>query len=156
KTRPISTARPQVNRPCRPSLRSTMSVGPAMPRRVRPAMYPPRPKANSASSNRKRPDNRASAADASRQVGDVDEMDRPTATPNAVKTALSAAALSAPPMMELHEMKLVVARGEMSFVATSVATVAMSAKSQERQDGHHDDDQANEIDKTVHCASPRR
>jgi hypothetical protein len=52
----------------------------------------------------------------------------------------------APPTTELHEMNPAAGRGKVSCT-----TVAMSAQPEERQDKHDHDDQADEINETVHC-----
>jgi hypothetical protein len=82
----------------------------------------------------------------SRQVGDVDATESPTATPNASNTELNAVALMAPPTAEPHKMNPATGSGRVSCT-----TEAMSAQPEERQDKHDHDDQANEIDETVHC-----
>jgi len=115
---------------------------------ARPPMYPPRPNDAIACNRTNNPDSSASAAEASRHVGEADDIDKPTAVPNASNTELRAAAQSAPAMTDRHLI---------SPSATPVVclSVSMSVQPEERQDRHDDDDQADQINQTIHGKSPR-
>src|SRR3954454_16970557 len=99
---------------------------------------------------RYKPDRIASAADASRQVGAVEVTPRPIVTANVSNTEDSAVAAKAPSMIGDHCRK----RGAASLRATGVTfsiDISMAlAKAEEGQNRKNHDNQADEIDKTVH------
>src|SRR3954453_14033171 len=99
---------------------------------------------------RYKPDRIASAADASRQVGAVGVTPRPIVTANVSNTEDSAVAAKAPSMIGDHCRK----RGAASLRATGVTfsiDISMAlAKAEEGQNRKNHDNQADEIDKTVH------
>src|SRR4051795_8032149 len=99
---------------------------------------------------RYKPDRIASAADASRQVGAVEVTPRPIVTANVSNTEDSAVAAKAPSMIGDHCRK----RGAASLRATGVTfsiDISMAlAKAEEGQNRQNHDNQADEIDKTVH------
>jgi len=92
---------------------------------------------------RKSPDKSHKAAEASRQVGAVDEIPRPTVAPNATKIDESAVAASAPRIAGVQVMyRAAVPAG----AAEDSISVIISPKSKERQHSQDDDDQTDEID----------
>src|SRR6516225_4313375 len=105
---------------------------------------------------RYRPDNSASAAEASRQVGEAELTPRPMATPKLTRMNDIAPDANAPAMTELHWML----RGcsaamkppskTLSCMRVSIAMAGLSAQAEERQDRHDHDDQADQIDQSVH------
>src|SRR5215203_1888915 len=99
---------------------------------------------------KKRPDRIASAADASRHVGAADVTPRPIVTANVSNTEDSAVAASAPSTIGDHCRK----RGVISVRATGVTcSIVLSmalAEAEEGQDRQNHNNQADEIDKTVH------
>src|SRR3954447_1348364 len=111
------------------------------------------------------PDSKASAADASRHVGEAELTPRPTATPKPTRMNDIAPAAKAPAMTELHWM---VRRSSAatppsmmsSRMRVSIVITALSTQAEERQDRHDHDDQADEINQSVHgpssSMSPRR
>ena len=99
---------------------------------------------------KQRPDRIASAADASRHVGAIDETPRPIVTANVSNTEDSVVAANAPSTIGDHSRK----RGAISLRAAGVMfsiEISMTlAKTEERQHRQNYNDQADEIDKTVH------
>src|SRR3954469_4645849 len=112
------------------------------------------------------PDSKASAADASRHVGEAELTPRPTATPKLTRMNDIAPAAKAPATTELPWMlrRSLAATTPPSIRSSrtrvSIAIAALSAQAEERQDRHDHDDQADEIDQSVHgpssSISPRR
>src|SRR3954463_12609044 len=103
---------------------------------------------------RYKPDRIASAADASRQVGAVGVTPRPIVTANVSNTEDSAVAANAPSTIGDHCRK----RGAISLRVTGVTfsidrSMAL-AQAEEGQNRQNHNDQADEIDKTVHSFLP--
>src|SRR3981081_4096581 len=95
---------------------------------------------------RYRPDRIQSAADASRQVGAVDEMPNPIVAPNANRIDESAVATSAPRITGVQCRYL---GGTPMGVAGSIG-FTMSPQPEERQYRQDDDNQAHQINQPVH------
>src|SRR3954447_21204885 len=112
------------------------------------------------------PDSKASAADASRHVGEAELTPSPTATPKPTRMNDIAPAANAPAITELHWMVLRSSAATpppsmmSSRMRVSIVIAALSAQAEERQDRHDDDDQADEINQSIHSPSssisPRR
>src|SRR6185312_6882377 len=96
-------ASPQAIKPCMPSSNSLSTVS-ARPvgERIRPVAYPPAPNPQRATKSRKRPERSQSQEEESRQVGAVDDTDRPIAEPKASRVMETPAAITAPAKTARH------------------------------------------------------
>src|SRR3954465_3833905 len=108
----------------------------------------------SACSRGKSPDRIHSATEAPRHVGAVELTPRPTAIAKLIRIEETAVAMMAPAMTGVHcrlqLSEVPRAMGDVTTGAVSVLMMFVSAQAEERQDGHDDHDQADEINQSVH------
>src|SRR6201999_2154766 len=95
------------------------------------------------------PESTHSATDASRQVGAAELTPRPTVVPNVIMMKDAAHATSAPATIgvhcKVHKPPAVRSAASVSSSTVSMLIVPSLAKAKERQNGHDDDDQADQI-----------
>src|SRR6476646_823596 len=97
------------------------------------------------------PDRKASANDASRQVGAVDDTASPTAAPHASITTARPAPATAPAKMAPHP----ISKRDRSRVSTvSRGMASPSTQAEERQNRHDHNDQSDQINQATHRSLP--
>src|SRR5581483_9450158 len=95
-------------------------------------------------------------AEASRQLGEAELTPRPMAMPKLTRMNDIAPDAKAPAMTELHWMlrrSSAAAKPpstKLSCTRVSIAIAGLSAQAEERQDRHDHDNQADQIDQSVH------
>src|SRR6185312_2223196 len=102
------------------------------------------------------PERKASAKEASRQVGAVDDTAKPIAAPNASRTNASPAPQMAPAKTEPQPTPTVIRSAGWPAVSAPMSTMGTSPQSKKGEDCHDNHDETDQINKSVHHSLRRQ